>query len=51
VLLGCLEQAAWIISDPQGGQLAACELDVAILLNDALARMPPNSSIHVESGA
>ena len=43
-----LEPAAWLISDPQGGQLAACETDVDLLLNDALARVPVGSSVRVE---
>jgi hypothetical protein len=47
VLFGCLKQAAWI-SDPQGGQLPACETDVDLLFNDALARIPPDSRIRVE---
>jgi hypothetical protein len=36
VLFGCLEAAAWIISDPQGGELPACGADLDVLLNDAL---------------
>ena len=48
VLCGCLEAAAWIVSDPQGGELAACEVDLDVLLNDALARVPPYGSIRVE---
>lgn len=47
-LFGCLEPAAWLISDPQSGQLPACETDLDLLLNDALARIPPNSRIRVE---
>jgi hypothetical protein len=47
-LFGCLEPAAWLISDPQGGQLAARETDVDLLLDDALARVPLDSSIRVE---
>jgi hypothetical protein len=48
VLFGCLEAAAWIISDPQGGELPACEADLDVFLNDALSRVPPDSSIRVE---
>jgi hypothetical protein len=33
VLFGCLEAASWIVSDPQGGELAACEADLDVLLN------------------
>jgi hypothetical protein len=33
---GCLEQTDRIVNDPQGGELAACEVDVDVLLNDAL---------------
>jgi hypothetical protein len=52
MLLGQLQPLAksWIISDPQGGQLPACEADLDLLLNDALARIPPDSSIRVEVG-
>lgn len=45
VRFGCLEAAAWIVSDPQGGELPACEAD---LLNDALSRVPPHSRVRVE---
>jgi hypothetical protein len=48
VLFGCLEEAVWLISDPQGGQLAACDTDLDALLNDALARIPPDSKIRIE---
>jgi hypothetical protein len=48
VRFGCLEAAAWIVSDPQGGELAACETDLDVLLNDALARVPLDSGIRVE---
>jgi hypothetical protein len=41
VLFGCVEAAAWTISDPQGGELPACEADLDVLLNDALSRVPP----------
>jgi hypothetical protein len=48
VLFGCLEAAAWIVSDPQGGELPACEVDLDVLLNDALSRVPLDSSMRVE---
>jgi hypothetical protein len=48
VLFGCLEAAAWIVSDPQGGELPACEADLDVLLNDALSRVPPDSRVRVE---
>jgi hypothetical protein len=48
VLFGCLKAAAWIVSDPQGGELPACEADLDILLNDALSRVPPDSRVGVE---
>jgi hypothetical protein len=48
VLFGCVEVAAWIVSDPQGGELPACEADLDVLLNDALARVPPDSRVRVE---
>ncbi len=49
VLFGCLEAAVWIVSDPQGGELAACELDVdVVVLNDALGRVPLDRDIRVE---
>jgi hypothetical protein len=34
---------------PQSGQLPACETDLDLLLNDALARIPPNSGIRAEA--
>jgi hypothetical protein len=46
-LFGCLELADWIITDPQGGQLAALDVDVDVLLNHALARVPPGSSVRI----
>jgi hypothetical protein len=46
-LFGCLEAAAWIVTDPQGGELAACEVDVDVLLNEALARVPLDSTIRI----
>jgi hypothetical protein len=49
VLFGCLEAAAWIINDPQGGELPACEVDLDVLLNDALARLPLDTSIRVQA--
>jgi hypothetical protein len=48
VLSGCVAPAAWLITDPQGGQLAACEPDVEVLLNDARARVPPDSTVRIE---
>ena len=48
VLFGGLETAAWIVSDPQGGELPACEADLDLLLNDALSRVPPDSKVRVE---
>jgi hypothetical protein len=33
---------------PQGGELPACQADLDVLLNDAPARVPPDSSIRVE---
>ena len=47
-LFGCAEQAAWIVSDPRGGELPACEADLDVLLNDALSRIPPHSRVRVE---
>jgi hypothetical protein len=46
-LFGCLELAAWIITDPQGGQLAACDVDVDVLINHALAQVSPGSSTRI----
>jgi hypothetical protein len=40
--------AAWIVSDPQGGELAACEIDLDVVLNDALGRVLPDSGSRVE---
>jgi hypothetical protein len=48
VLFGCVQAAAWIISDPQGGELPACEADLGVLLNDALSWVPLGSNIRVE---
>jgi hypothetical protein len=48
VLFGCLEAAAWIVGDPQGGELSACEADLDVILNDALARVSPASRVRVE---
>jgi hypothetical protein len=48
MLFGCVAPAAWLITDPQGGQLAGCEADVDVLLNDALARVPRDSTVRVE---
>jgi hypothetical protein len=47
-LFGCLEAAVWIVSDPQGGELPACEVDLDVILNDALGRVLPGSSVRVE---
>jgi hypothetical protein len=47
VLFGWVE-AAWIVSDPQGGELPACEADLDVLLNDAFSRVPLDSSVRVE---
>jgi hypothetical protein len=44
---GCLELADWIITDPQGGQLAALDVDVDVPLNHALAWVPPGSSVRI----
>ena len=41
------EPAARIISDPQVGQLVACETEIDLLLNDALTRVP-DSTVRVE---
>jgi hypothetical protein len=48
VLFGCLETAAWVVSDPQGGELPACDADLDLILNDALGRVPLDSSVRVE---
>jgi hypothetical protein len=50
VLVGCLQAAAWIISDRQGGELPACDADLDVLLNDALARVPLDSTSGSRSG-
>jgi hypothetical protein len=50
VLFGCLEAAAWIVSVPQGSELAACEADLDVLLNDTLARVPPDCQRHPDGG-
>ena len=47
-LFGCLEVAVRIVRNPQGGELAACEIDLDVLLNDALSRVPVNSTVRVE---
>jgi hypothetical protein len=49
-LFGFLEQAAWIISDPEGGQLPACETDVDLPSNDALAEYHPIAASASRSG-
>jgi hypothetical protein len=43
----CLELADWIITGPQGGQLAASDVDMDVLLDHALARVPPGSSVRI----
>ncbi len=48
VLFGCLDPVAWIVSDPQGGELPAYEIDVDVVLNDALGRVPLDRDIRVE---
>jgi hypothetical protein len=48
VLVGCLQAAAWIISDRQGGELPACDADLDVLLNDALARGAAGQHVRVE---
>ncbi len=48
VLFGCVQVATWIVSDPQGGELPACETDLDVLLNDALSRVPLDSAVRVE---
>jgi hypothetical protein len=48
VLFGCLESAAWVVSDPQGGELPVCEIDLDLIVNDTLSRVPPDSSVRVE---
>jgi hypothetical protein len=48
VLFDCLEKAAWIVSDPQGGELPACEVDLDVVLNDVLSRVSLDSSVRVE---
>jgi hypothetical protein len=48
VLFGCLEAAAWIVSDPQGGDLPAWKADLDVILIGALTRVPPDSRIRVE---
>jgi hypothetical protein len=48
VLFGCLEMAAWVVSDPQGGELPVCEVDLDVILNDALSRVPLDGAMRVE---
>ena len=38
VLFSSLQSAAWIRSNFYGGSLAVCEVDLHVLLSDALAR-------------
>jgi hypothetical protein len=45
---GCLEEAAWIVSDSQGGELPACEVDLDVFVNDALSGIPLDSAVRVE---
>lgn len=33
---------------PKGGELPACDADLDVLLNDALSRVPPGSTVRVE---
>lgn len=47
-LFGCVQAAAWIVSDPHGGELPACEVELDLLLHDALSRVPLDSSVRVE---
>jgi hypothetical protein len=39
-LFGCPEVAAWIVSDPQGGEPSACEAELDVLFNEGLAECP-----------
>jgi hypothetical protein len=48
VLFGCLETAVWIVSDPQGGELPACEVDVDVILSDALRRVGLDGDIRIK---
>jgi hypothetical protein len=52
MLLGQLQPLAksWIISDPQGGQLPACEADLDLLLNDAWPASRPTAASASRSG-
>ena len=50
MLVGCQQAAAWIISDRQGGELPACDADLDVLLNDALTRVPLDSTSGSRSG-
>ena len=50
VLFGCVQTAAWIVSDPQGGELPACEVDLDLILNDALSRIPITAASGSRSG-
>jgi len=48
VLAGCGDPPAWIVTDPQGGQLPCCEADVTKVINHALARIPRHSTLRLE---
>jgi hypothetical protein len=48
VLFSCLQAVAWIISNFYGSALAVCEVDLHVLLSDALARASPDNSVRVE---
>jgi hypothetical protein len=48
VLFGCLESAAWVVSDPQGGELPVWEIDLDLIPDDALGRVPLDSLVRVE---
>jgi len=45
---GRLETAAWVVSDPQCGEVPACEVDLDVVLNDVLSRVPLNSAVPME---
>jgi hypothetical protein len=48
VLFGCLQGGRLDHQRPLGGELAVCEVELDVLLSDALARASPDSSIRVE---
>jgi hypothetical protein len=37
VLIDNPDAAAWVVSDPRGGELSACEVDLDAVINNALA--------------